>query len=290
MKSLSPSAPILDRIMARKREEVIQARRHLPESRLLQQIGEVPPVRGFAAALLETVRQCRTPEGGKPAIIAEVKFGSPSKGRIHPETVHSVAPAQIARGYAEHGATCLSCLTDRDFFMGEDAYLAAIRQEVALPVLRKDFLFDPYQVVQSRALGADAILLILAVLQRHQALELEAAAREVGLDVLVEIHDEAELERAHDLKTPLFGINNRNLKTFVTSLDTSIRLAGRVDPGRLVVTESGIHHAQDMVRLQQHGIFAFLIGEAFMREANPGAALGKMLADGQQQNMEHVDG
>ncbi|MBF0462493.1 MAG: indole-3-glycerol phosphate synthase TrpC [Magnetococcales bacterium] len=273
------SVPILDRIMARKRDEVIRARRQVPEARLLQQIGEMPPARGFANALLEATRPCRIRAGGKLAIIAEVKFGSPSKGRIHPESADPVSPAWVAAGYAEHGATCLSCLTDRDFFMGDDAFVAAIRQEVALPVLRKDFLFDPYQVVQSRALGADAILLILAVLQREQALELEAAARELGLDVLVEIHDEAELERAHDLKTPLFGINNRNLKTFVTTLDTSIRLARRVEPGRLVVAESGIHSAQDILRLQQQDVSAFLIGEAFMRSANPGAALGAMLAE-----------
>lgn len=275
------SAHILDQIMARKREEVILARRNRPEARLLQEIQAVPPARGFANALLTTVGQCRRSGRGKPAIIAEIKRGSPSKGRIHPEqsTANGTGfdPAQIAQGYAEHGATCLSCLTDRDFFMGDDAFIAAIRQEVSLPVLRKDFLFDPYQVVQSRALGADAILLILAVLQRNQAQELEAAAAELGLDVLVEIHDESELEAAHDLKTPLFGINNRNLQTFVTSLDTSIRLAGRMEAGRLVVSESGIHSAQDIIRLQEKGIDAFLIGEAFMRESDPGAALGKML-------------
>ncbi|MBF0161243.1 MAG: indole-3-glycerol phosphate synthase TrpC [Magnetococcales bacterium] len=283
------SPHILDQIMARKREEVRHARRSQPESRLLQQLADVPPVRGFAAALTRTVQQCRRPTGGIPAIIAEIKRGSPSKGRIHPVPpgtapgVDPFSPAEIARGYAEHGATCLSCLTDRDFFMGDDAFIAAIRQQVALPVLRKDFVYDPYQVVQSRALGADAILLILAVLQRQQAAELEAAAHEVGLDVLVEIHDEAELERAHDLKTPLFGINNRNLKNFVTSLETSTRLAGRVEAGRLLVTESGIHSAQDIVHMQRHGIDAFLIGEAFMREADPGAALGGMLAAWQQQ-------
>ena len=273
------SRHILDQIMARKHAEVVAARRQVPESQLLRQVGEVPPVRGFAAALQETVRSCRDGTGQKPAIIAEIKRGSPSRGRIHPDQEGLFLPARIAQGYARHGATCLSCLTDRDFFMGDDAFLAAIRQAVSLPVLRKDFVFDPYQVIQSRVLGADAILLILAVLQGDQAMELEATARELGLDVLVEVHDEAELDRAHDLKTPLIGINNRDLKSFVTSLDTSIRLAGRVEPGRMVVAESGIHTAEDLVHLQQHGIFAFLIGEAFMREVDPGAALGKMLEE-----------
>lgn len=289
----SQSTHILDQIMARKRAEVIQARRQKPESRLLEESAAAPPVRGFAAALLAKVAQCRSATGGDPAIIAEIKRGSPSKGRIHPEPPTAdgtgFSPATIARGYAEHGATCLSCLTDRDFFMGDDAFIAAIRQQVSLPVLRKDFLFDPYQVVQSRALGADAILLILAVLQREQALELEAAARELGLDVLVEIHDEAELERAHDLKTPLFGINNRNLQTFDTTLETSIRLAGRMEAGRLVVSESGIHTPQDIARLQAKEIHAFLIGEAFMREQEPGAALGKMLTACRQQRQNPAD-
>ncbi|MEO5340377.1 MAG: indole-3-glycerol phosphate synthase TrpC [Magnetococcus sp. MYC-9] len=281
---MSDATPhILDRIMARKREEVLQARRQTPEAQLLRQIEGLPPVRGFAAALAGAVQMCRSQaEGGKPAIIAEIKQGSPSKGRIHPEQAGPFSPAHIAQGYAGQGACCLSCLTDRDFFMGDGAYVAAIRQQVPLPVLRKDFVYDPYQVVQSRALGADAILLILAVLQRNQALELEAAAQELGLDVLVEVHDEEELERAHDLRTPLIGINNRDLRSFATSLDTSVRLAGRVDAGRLVVAESGIHTAQDIFLLQKYGVHAFLIGEAFMREADPGAALGALLTEWQQ--------
>ena len=294
---MNASANILQRIMARKREEVAKARQQMSEPRLLQWIREhetswehetsgqeVLPVRGFAESLLSMVKQSATGEWPKPAIIAEVKRGSPSKGRIIPDGIAFV-PARIAQGYADHGAACISCLTDRDFFMGDDAFVAAIKhakteqQSIKLPVLRKDFLYDPYQVVQSRALGADAILLILAVLQRDQALELEAAAQELGLDVLVEIHDEKELETAHDLKTPLLGINNRNLKTFTTNLETSIRLAMRAEPERLVIAESGIHSAQDIRLLQKHGIHAFLIGEAFMREENPGAALGRLLDD-----------
>lgn len=281
---------ILDQIMARKREEVQKARQQHSEAHLLEQIKQQSGAavalqpRGFGKALQEQVQQAKSEEGGKAAIIAEIKRGSPSKGCIAPESI-AFEPSTIARRYAEHGATCLSCLTDRDFFMGDDAFLAEIKQkttetpELARPVLRKDFLFAPYQVVQSRALGADAILLILAVLEPQQALELEAAAHELQLDVLVEIHDEQELETAHDLKTPLLGINNRNLKTFTTSLDTSIRLAAYAEPQRLIIAESGIHSAEDIKKLQRHGIHAFLIGEAFMRHTDPGAALGQLLAD-----------
>lgn len=283
---------ILDRIMARKREEVTAARRQHPESALLHRVrqGEIEgqagaQTRGFAAALKEAVTCAQKGSKEPPAIIAEIKRGSPSKGIIVPKGVPFV-PADIAQGYAKHGATCLSCLTDRDFFRGEDAFLAEIKHPrgdqdppMTRPVLRKDFLFDPYQVVQSRVLGADAILLILAVLTPHQALELEATAREMTLDVLVEVHDEREMEMAHDLKTPLLGINNRNLKTFTTDLETSLRLAPRADSDRLIVSESGIHTAQDMARLRDHGIHAFLIGEALMREKDPGAALQRLLAE-----------
>lgn len=295
---MNTSGDILKQIMARKREEVALARQKMPEPRLLEHIQQHKASRqdlldgqGFAQSLLATVKQSKSREQGKPAIIAEIKRGSPSKGRIVPDGI-SFVPAQIAQSYADHGATCISCLTDRDFFMGNDAFLAEIKSEaigqkpIKRPVLRKDFLFDPYQVVQSRALGADAILLILAVLQRDQALELEAAAQELGLDVLVEIHDEREMEAAHDLKTPLLGINNRNLKTFKTTLDTSIRLAGRAESGRLLVAESGIHTAQDIFLLQEHGIHAFLIGEAFMREEKPGDALGRLLANCQKRMLK----
>ncbi len=266
------SGNILNRIMARKREEVSKARRQLSEARLLQECRAVSPPRGFAKVLQTQVATLR------PAVIAEVKQGSPSKGRIFPAHL-TFEPAQIALGYAEQGASCLSCLTDRDFFQGDGAYLELIRTQVALPVLRKDFLYDPYQVAESRFLGADAILLIMAVLERDQAVELEAAAIELGMDVLVEVHNEAELEQAHELKTPLMGINNRDLQSFVTDLDTTLRLSKRVEKGRLVVSESGIRNAQDLRDLMDYGIFAVLIGESFMKEANPGAALGRMLAE-----------
>ncbi|MBF0115925.1 MAG: indole-3-glycerol phosphate synthase TrpC [Magnetococcales bacterium] len=270
---------ILDRIMARKREEVALARRARSQASLLAQCSEISPVRGFAAAMVQSVQRCRAQET-VAAIIAEVKRGSPSKGVIHPDSGQPFAPERIAQGYAEQGATCISCLTDRDFFLGDDAFLMAIRQNVALPILRKDFLYDPYQVIQSRALGADAILLIMAVLSVAQAQELEAAAQEVGLDVLVEVHNEAELEQAHALRTPLMGINNRDLKTFATSLRCSVDLAKRVEPGRIVVSESGIHDAQDLLYLKECDIHAFLIGEAFMRDAQPGQALARLLAAG----------
>jgi indole-3-glycerol phosphate synthase len=262
---------ILDTILARKREEVAQRRAQTPEGELLRRAGDHGPPRGFIHRLKTLINE------GQPAIIAEVKRASPSKGRIHPVTPFE--PGVIAKDYAEHGAACISCLTDRDFFQGHEDYVARIRDAIALPVLRKDFLYDPYQVMEARAIGADAILLIMAMLSLTQALELEQAAQELNMDVLVEVHDEAELETAHHLHTPLLGINNRNLKTFSTTLDTSIRLAQRAAPDRLVVSESGIHGSADIQRLRGHGIHAFLIGGAFMRESHPGSALGRMLAE-----------
>ncbi len=262
---------ILDRIMARKREEVAERRRHTPEARLLAGIKAIPPSRGFVAALRQRI------DAGDAGIIAEVKRASPSKGLIIPPHI-PFDPTRVAAGYAENGAVCISCLTDRDFFQGDEAFIEPIRARTPLPVLRKDFLYDPYQVVEARAIGADAILLIMAVLDRAQARELEAAAVEFGLDVLVEVHDERELEAAHDLDTPLLGINNRNLKTFETSLQVSIDLAARAETGKIIVSESGIHSTADIKRLRERDIHAFLIGEAFMRQADPGRALGEMLA------------
>lgn len=264
------SETILDRIMARKRAEVTKARGRISEAGLLAECRGAPPTRGFAPALIAKASQQQT------AVIAEVKLGSPSKGRIFPVGVE-FDPAAIAAGYAGHGACCISCLTDRDFFFGDDVYLGQIRARIGLPVLRKDFVYDPYQVAEARFLGADAILLIMAVLAIPQARELEAAAFELGLDVLIEVHDEAELEAAHELKSPLLGINNRDLKRFVTDLETTFRLARRVEAGRLVVSESGIRDAGDLIRLHDQGIHSVLIGESFMKESDPGAALGRML-------------
>ncbi|MBF0108282.1 MAG: indole-3-glycerol phosphate synthase TrpC [Magnetococcales bacterium] len=264
---------VLDRIMATKRDEVARSRAAISEEELLRRISDLEAVRGFSSTLQNAMNR----QHG--AIIAEIKRASPSKGTIFPENLAPFDPASIGKGYQDHGAACLSCLTDRDYFRGSDEFLPLLRQQVPLPVLRKDFLYDPYQVVQSRALGADAILLIMAVLSPAQALELEAAALEVGLDVLVEIHDETELEAAHDLASPLIGINNRNLKSFETSLDRCLELAHRIEPGRIVVAESGIATGQDLARLLANGIRAFLIGTAFMHHPDPGAALGRLVAD-----------
>ncbi|MBF0158689.1 MAG: indole-3-glycerol phosphate synthase TrpC [Magnetococcales bacterium] len=268
---MSSTGTILDRIMARKREEVAERRQRVSETHLLDRVRQQRPPRSFHDALADRVTQ------QQPAIIAEIKRASPSKGRIHPGDGPFDAVA-IARGYADHGATCLSCLTDRDFFQGDDDFVVQIGDQVALPLLRKEFIYDPYQVIETRALGADAILLILAVLSRQQAAELEAAAHELGLEVLIEVHDEAELDAAHELSSPLIGINNRNLRTFETTLTTSTRLAGRAATDRLLVAESGIHSADDLRQLRASGLHAFLIGETFMRHDDPGQALATLIA------------
>ncbi|MBF0124840.1 MAG: indole-3-glycerol phosphate synthase TrpC [Magnetococcales bacterium] len=267
---MSSSSTILDRIMTRKREEVAERRQHTSEATLLRRAQQQAAPQPFYQTLSAIVTQ------QQPAIIAEIKRASPSKGLIHTHTPFDAG--RIARSYADHGAACLSCLTDHDFFQGEDAFLVQVRDCVTLPLLRKEFIYDPYQVIETRALGADAILLILAVLSHHQAAELEATAHELGLSVLIEVHDEAELDDAHRLSSPLIGINNRNLRTFETTLATSERLAGRASADRLLVAESGIHNADDIRRLQGCGLHAFLIGETFMRHADPGETLAELIA------------
>jgi indole-3-glycerol phosphate synthase len=231
----------------------------------------MPPARGFAAALEARVA------AGDAAVIAEVKKASPSKGVIRA----GFDPAAIARSYEAGGAACLSVLTDIDFFQGSDAFLQQARDACALPVLRKDFTVDPYQVAEARALGADCILLIVAALDDARLRDLAAQAMELGMDVLVEAHDGAELERALRVpsvagRTPLTGVNNRDLRTFEVSLDTSIRLRATMPPGRRLVAESGIATRDDVRRLRGAGVDAFLVGEAFMREADPGAALHRL--------------
>jgi len=211
---------------------------------------------------------------GKPGVIAEIKKASPSKGVIRPDFV----PADIAQSYAEHGAACLSVLTDRQFFQGTVDYLKQARASCDLPVLRKDFLVDPYQVYESRAMGADCILLIAACLDDAQMAEMEAIARSLDMAVLVEVHDGEELDRALRLKTRLIGINNRNLRTFEVSLDTTLGLRERVPAERLLVTESGILSAADVVRMREAGVNAFLVGEAFMRAPDPGQALATLFS------------
>jgi indole-3-glycerol phosphate synthase len=261
---------ILDRIMAKKAIEVRQRRQQQSEGELLGITRSIEPTRGFAKALQERVKQ------QNPAVIAEIKRASPSKGLIIPNQ-NKFDPAKIAAEYQENGAACISCLTDRDFFQGDEKFIQQIREKCSLPVLRKDFIFDPYQVVEARAIGSDAVLLIMAVLSRTQAQELESAAQELGLDVLVEVHNEKELESAHDLKTPLMGINNRDLKSFETSLDVTMRLAILTESNRIVVSESGIHNTEDIQRLRENNIHAYLIGSAFMKSEKPGVELGNLL-------------
>lgn len=257
---------ILRKILARKREEVSARRKRDSLGSLEQRITEQSPVRGFSRALQERVA------GAEPAVIAEVKKASPSKGVIRAD----FRPAQIAASYQAGGASCLSVLTDVDFFQGADSYLREARAACELPVLRKDFTVDPYQVIEARAIGADAILLIVAALADDQMRELAAVAAQVGVDVLVEVHDRAELERALELETPLIGINNRDLHTFETRLETTLELLPYIPGDRLVVTESGIHTAEDVALMRNHQVYGFLVGEAFMRAPEPGEKLREM--------------
>ncbi|MCB1842876.1 MAG: indole-3-glycerol phosphate synthase TrpC [Halioglobus sp.] len=254
---------ILRRILARKASEVAERRAQCPLAALEARIPAQGATRGFTESLQARV------SAGEPAVIAEVKKASPSKGVIRED----FDPAQIAVSYSEGGAACLSVLTDVDFFQGADEYLQAARSACSLPVLRKDFTVDPYQVVEARALGADAILLIVAALEDSRMRELAAAAAEHGLDVLVEVHDRAELERALGLGLTLVGINNRDLHTFDTRLETTLELLPHIPAGRVVVTESGIHSVEDVQRMRSAGVHAFLVGEAFMRSPSPGEKL-----------------
>lgn len=258
---------VLEKILARKAEEVAErrARTSLSQLEALARSADAP--RGFARALRDKVAR------REPAVIAEVKKASPSKGVIRENFV----PAQIARSYQDGGATCLSVLTDVDFFLGADEYLKEARAACSLPVIRKDFLIDPYQVVEARALGADCVLLIAAALSDLQMAELAATAKDVGLDVLVEVHDGDELERAlKTLDTPLVGINNRNLHTFDVSLETTLDLLPRIPRDRIVVTESGILNRADVELMEVSEVYAFLVGEAFMRAEEPGTELRRL--------------
>jgi indole-3-glycerol phosphate synthase len=261
---------VLEKIISRKREEVAERRSRISLAELEKLAAAADPVRGFAQRLQEQARS------KQPAVIAEVKKASPSKGVLREHFV----PAEIARSYEAGGATCLSVLTDIDFFQGADDYLKQARAACGLPVIRKDFMVDPYQIVEARALGADCILLIVAALEDGQMAELAEAAERLGLDVLVEVHDGAELERALRLDTPLIGINNRNLHTFELSLDTTLELLPRVPRDRLVVTESGILHRADVELMEINEVYAFLVGEAFMRAEQPGVELQRLFFPG----------
>ena len=257
---------ILDRILTVKAKEVAAASALLPLAEVRKQAEGAPPARDFVGALRAKI------DAGRPAVIAEIKKASPSKGVIR----ENFDPAAIAASYAAHGAACMSVLTDAHFFQGAPEHLKAARVAAALPALRKDFMVDAYQVYEARAWGADCILLIVAALAPAHLRELEALAHSLGMAVLVEVHDQVELNVALQLATPLVGINNRDLRTFVTSLDTTLNLLPEVPAGRIAVTESGIMGAGDVARLRARGVGAFLVGEAFMRAANPGKALEEL--------------
>ncbi|HJH23607.1 MAG TPA: indole-3-glycerol phosphate synthase TrpC [Paenalcaligenes hominis] len=257
---------ILAKILQTKKEEVAAARQLRSEADLLREAKSRKDVRGFVRALNYKISQ------GQPAVIAEVKKASPSKGVIR----ENFNPTEIATSYAAHGAACLSVLTDMQYFQGAYDHLRQARAACALPVLRKDFMVDPYQVIHARAIGADCILLIVAALSLNQLLELEALAHELGMDVLVEVHDKDELDTALQLKSSLLGINNRNLRTFETSLQNTIDLLDLIPEGKLIITESGILNADDVKTMRDHQVNAFLVGEAFMRQPDPGVALEQL--------------
>ncbi|PRD66016.1 indole-3-glycerol phosphate synthase TrpC [Malikia granosa] len=257
---------ILNRIVATKREELALALKKTPLAVMREDAESRLLTRDFEGALRAKIA------AGLPAVIAEVKKASPSKGVIRADFI----PADIAQSYAEYGAACLSVLTDRQYFQGSSDYLKQARASCDLPVLRKDFMVDPYQVYEARAMGADCILLIAACLEDAQMAELEAVAHGLNMAVLVEVHDRAELQRALKLKTPLVGINNRDLRTFEVSLDTTLGMLADVPADRLLVTESGILSGDDVRKMREHGVNAFLVGEAFMRAKEPGAALAEL--------------
>lgn len=257
---------ILKKILVRKAEEVSARRARVSLSELIARGADMEAPRDFTRALRRKIAV------GQSAVIAEIKKASPSQGVIRAD----FRPAEIAASYAKHGAACLSVLTDVDFFQGADEYLQQARNACSLPILRKDFVIDPYQVYEARALGADCILLIVAALDDEHLEALAQAAWQLQMEVLVEVHDRAELERAAKLNPVLIGINNRNLRTFETRLETTLDLLPHVPAKSLVVTESAIHASDDVARMRAHGVNCFLVGEAFMRAPDPGAALSGM--------------
>ena len=259
---------VLERILAVKTDEVATARQLRSEGELRREAEARQDVRGFAAALEAAI------EAGRPGVIAEIKKASPSKGVIRPD----FQPATIAGSYAAHGAACLSVLTDVQFFQGSHDFLRQARAACSLPVLRKDFIIDAYQVAEARSLGADCVLLIVAALKPAQLRDLEALAMDLGMDVLVEVHDARELDIALELRTPLLGINNRNLRTFEVSLQNTLDLLPRIPPGKRIITESGIVTSDDVQLMRRHEVHAFLVGEAFMRAPEPGVELARLFA------------
>ncbi len=265
---MNQTPDILKRIVARKHEEIAARRAAVSETELRARARAADAPRGFVAALRARI------DAGRAAVIAEIKKASPSKGVLRAD----FRPAEIAASYARGGAACLSVLTDIDFFQGDDAYLRAARAACALPVIRKDFIVDPYQVIEARAIEADCILLIAACLDDSRLRELNDLAHALGMDVLIEVHDAAELDRALALDNPLIGVNNRDLRTFDVSLQTTVELSRRIGDDRLLVTESGIMRPADVALMRTHGVHAFLVGEAFMRAEEPGTRLAELFA------------
>ena len=254
---------ILKKIVSRKHEEIDEGIRRVPLERMIELASNADQTRGFYNALQSKVKQKQS------GIIAEIKKASPSKGVLR----ENFDPVEIAKSYESGGASCLSILTDRDFFQGDSLFLIKARAAVSIPVIRKDFIVDPYQVYESRAMGADCILLIVSCLKDSELKSLSQLASSLGMDTLVEVHDRDELYRALKLKLPMIGINNRNLKNFEVSLQTTIDLLSEIDDDKIVITESGITSKTDVELMHNHNVFGFLIGEAFMRDSNPGQKL-----------------
>jgi len=266
---MNDTPDILQKILKRKHEEIRERSAHLSLQEVTEACKTAAPLRGFVQAIERKLA------AGQAAVIAEIKKASPSKGILRDD----FQPAEIAKSYEQGGAACLSVLTDVEFFQGSDKYLKQARAACSLPVLRKDFIIDPYQVYEARTIGADCILLIVAALGDNQMSELASLARHLDMDVLVEVHDGAELERALQLGTRLIGINNRNLRTFETTLDTTLGLLDRIPKDRIVVTESGILSIDDVKLMQANGVNAFLVGEAFMRAGEPGEQLRRLFEE-----------
>ena len=262
----STTPDVLKKILKRKSEEIAERSKRQSQAELLDRATAMPSPRGFVTALRDKLA------AGKPAVIAEIKKASPSRGVLREQ----FDPAAIASNYQEHGAACLSVLTDADFFQGSEENVKLVRDACNLPVLRKDFIIDAYQMYESRVIGADCILLIVAALEDDRMHELARIASDLQMDVLVEVHDADELKRALSIDTPLIGINNRNLRTFETRLETTLDLLPQLPADRILVTESGIHSHDDVLMLRSKGVNSFLVGEAFMRAADPGEALSAL--------------
>lgn len=263
---MAAMSTILNKIVDQKSVEIAARKSEFPRHRLVAQLDESPPIRGFYFALKDCI------QSGRDAVIAEVKRASPSIGMIREE----FDPIEIAQSYIDGGAACLSILTDETFFKGSDTYLQSVRTHCRLPILRKDFIIDPYQVYEARILGADCILLIVAILSTEALEDLYALANNLNMDVVVEVHDKAELDIALTLRNPLIGINNRNLHTFETTLKTTFELMPHIPKNYLVITESGIHSRENVESMREHDVHAFLVGEAFMRFMDPGSRIKEL--------------